>query len=158
MRITTSMNHRDRLLAIVEETFHFARVCGFSNSAIRKRIAERVHADSAWPKLPYWAQNRVSHKALDEYQEVYRPKLYARDLESLLALEADKRSLVPYVRWQLRVDGEHVTSSQIIAMREAGDENVWDRVEGAHIWNHRPKLQPYTDAGWRFLNKKEEAA
>ena len=153
MKITTAINHRDRLLGHVREAFHLARLCASPNAQIREMISKRIYTDSAWPSLPGWVSQRVSNMILDEYQRIYAPVLGAAQLERLLAApRGDASRLVPYVRWQLRLDGAHVNSDQICAISREHDPDVWQRVEGAHIWNHKPNHKPYGDGGWQLVN------
>lgn len=52
-------------------------------------------------------------------------------------------SVLTHARWQLYLDGNPVTSAQISAKREAGDEDVWLRIKGRHEWDD--SHDPYYD-------------
>lgn len=45
-------------------------------------------------------------------------------------------SVMTHARWQLYLDGKPVTSDEISAKREAGDEQVWYRVQGRHEYDN----------------------
>jgi hypothetical protein len=41
-----------------------------------------------------------------------------------------------------------VTSNDICKRRADGDENIWKRVVGQHVWNHKPKRGFSEPKGW----------
>jgi hypothetical protein len=57
--------------------------------------------------------------------------------------------------WQLYVDGEPMTSTEISMRRAAGDEGIWDRVAGRHVWRSHPHLGFYTNNPPELLSSKE---
>lgn len=69
---------------------------------------------------------------------LYKPDIHHHDLERLLAQPADQRKPLPYIRWQLRLAGQHMTFDEISAYCAEHGQEHWQQVEGAHIWNHRP--------------------
>jgi len=146
MKIETALNHERRLAGHASEIFQNARIMGQSHREILDRITARVYSDPAWQRLPSWATSRIEQRIRTEHDNVYKPDLSANQLERLLS--GKDHRLVPYVRWQLRLDNHYVTSDELSAMRAAGDEGVWRRVEGTHIWNHNWK--PYSP--WHSLN------
>jgi hypothetical protein len=138
MKIETAMNHESRLKQLAGDVFWFARHGGQSHSDILKRIIERVYGDPSYGRVPGWVTQRLKQRIDDLYNRIYKPDLSASDLRRVL--ESGSDADVPYVRWQLRVDGKYVTRDEIALLRAAGDEEIWQRVEGAHIWNHKPHL------------------
>jgi len=109
----------------------------------------RVTDDPAWRRVPQWVRERVHNRYMDWNRSLYQPNLSGAELDKLLADAAAGREVKqpPYLVSRLRVDGEIVTSDQICAMRAAGDEDAWYRVEGAHVWTHTG--EPFGDGGWK---------
>ena len=146
MKIDTALNHERRLAGHVNEIFQNARLMGQNHRTILDRITEKVYSDPAWKRAPVWLTSRVDQLIRTEHDRVYQPDLSASQLERLLSGK-DTRP-VPYVRWSLRVDGIPRTTDWICKRREAGDDGIWDRVEGAHIWNHNNN----TYSPWNGVN------
>lgn len=149
MQRKTAYNHLRRLERQVESVFCFARISGLSHQTVLDEIQGRVWLDPAYKRCPGWVRERLSERIGIYFGLVYRAVLHGNDADALWA--GDGRPHPEYVRWQLRVDGEHIDTDEIIRRRKAGDEDIWARVEGAHIWNHRPD-RLYGD-GWERLNK-----
>jgi hypothetical protein len=120
-------------------------------------LKERVYDDPAWKKVPGWVRRSVWHRTEYLSKNLYYPKLHAKELEKLLdkARKGEPTKPVAYLRWALRVDGVEMDCDEIIRRREAGDEDIWNRVEGAHIWNHKPE-NPFSP--WSLTNGQKKEA
>jgi hypothetical protein len=138
MKTSTAYNHSTRLIGWVQHIYMTARSCGSTHQHILGQLAEKVYGDPAWKKMPQWARQSVTDLGSTMLKELYRPVLYEHELRRMLAEGPSAMEKVAFVRWQLRVDGEFVTTEDICARRKAGDDDVWNRVEGAYIWNHMP--------------------
>lgn len=151
MQITTALNHEKRLLTDASAIFSSARWGGDSHAELLKRIHTRIYQDPAYQKCPRWVRANVNRRIRDNFDGIYQPQLSGNDLEKIASTGDTSR--VPYVRWQLRVDGKHTSSNEISDRRANGDPDIWSRVEGAHIWNHRPE-RTYSDGGWQNTSQK----
>ena len=92
----------------------------------------------------------------DLSRRLYRPELYAHELESLLEATRKGKATkpVPYLRWAHRLDGKEITTDEVCDLRAKGDETVWKRIESAHIWNHLPDnpFSPWRKVGTPHIN------
>lgn len=157
MRITTAMNHERRMLGHVGEILAWVRLGGHSHSWALEQRRTRVFEDSAWKRVPSWVQRRVNERFGDGLKQMEMVVMHYGSYEHAMAQALARVDPAPaaYVRWQLRVDGEHVTSNQICERCKAGDEDIWNRVEGAHIWNHHTPTRLYSDS-WTSCSCKPE--
>ena len=138
MRIETTLNHEHRLLSLVSDIFSSARWGASSHAELLETIGKRIYADSAWKRIPSWCRGRIEQRIRDEHSGMYSPRVSASDLDKLRFGKLHPAD-IPYVKWELKVDGQPVTSDEISKRRAAGDEGIWDRVKGSHVWNHRPE-------------------
>lgn len=147
MKITTAMNHRDRFKSQVNGAYYWCRHSGWLHEKLLTQLREKVYEDPAWNKVPGWVRRDIYNLTDHLSRGLYFPNLTQRELNHLLAKAraGEETKPVAYLRWALRVDGVEVTSDEIIKRREAGDEDIWKRVEGAHVWNHKPD---HTFSGW----------
>lgn len=104
----------------------------------KKRIA-REQTLAAWIGLRY-NDARKNHLLLDKLFSGVHANIEASDLalSQKRALHSRNWALRDFMwnfeaKWQLFLDGEPVTSAQVSVKRE-GDENVWKRVTGYHVW------------------------
>ena len=147
MRVSTAFNHRERYLRRVVDIYGSARSFGAPHKWILGQLKKHIHNDDAWSRVPSWVQSSVNERGHQLLKDLYRPYLHEKELMRLLEQGPDAFASVRFVRWQHRLDGVFVTSDEVCAKRAAGDENVWDRLESAHIWNHNHKpFSPWAGA------------
>ena len=134
MKRSTASNHLQRWSEFVNDTFSQARHFALSHSEIIENLKNKVYSDPAWEKVPSWVRERISSKREHLFDQLYCAVIHGEDLKRVI-----NGTFVPaFVRWQLRVDGEFVSCEEISRRRGDGDEDIWNRVEGAHVWNHKP--------------------
>ena len=140
MRTSTAYNHLQRLTARLHDAYHFARLSAWTHSRLLERLQETVWNDAALAKCPSWVREMLTERSSVAYHALYRPALCAAEYERNIAKAMAGQPIKPlaYVRHALRVDGVEYASEGISALRANGDEDVWLRVEGAMVWNHRP--------------------
>lgn len=107
---------------------------------ITKKRITRENTLAAWIGLRY-NDARKNHLLLDKLFSGVHSNIEASDLalSQKRALHSRNWALRDFMwnfeaKWQLFLDGEPVTSAEISAKREAGDEDVWKRVSGYHVW------------------------
>jgi len=137
MKFTTAYNHRDRLRSLLRDTFSSARYGAMTHADLLKMLADRIYSDSGYKRAPSWVASSLHDLSNELHSGMYHPVLRGSDLVKL-AVGAIKPESIAYVRWAMRVDGIERDSDWVSARREAGDDDVWQRVMGAHVWNHRP--------------------
>mgnify|MGYP001613078948 CR=1 FL=1 len=114
---TTEYNRHARLASTVRDVYASGHAFAWTHETERAEMARRVYSTRDYAKLtPYYCGKIAG------LRECLADQRYQRDL-----------------KWQLYLDGEPCTSAEISAKREAGDAGVWDRVEGAHVWAHKPE-------------------
>ena len=148
MKISTALNHQTRLSSLTADIVASGRYGASTHAEILERVKSHVYSDPSWALCPSWVHDRVQTALTIALDGLYAPKISGNDLMRLLSQEPADRIPVAYVRWQLRVDGEFTTSDEISRKRADGDDDIWKRVEGAHIWNHRPE-NVYGVTGWK---------
>lgn len=138
MNSNTAYNHLKRLEKLVCAIHADGRRYGQTHKTILAELKAKVWDDPALAKCPAWVKASLSHQSQFLYDEVYRPKLYAKELEKMLADAKAGREVKPvaYVYWQHRLDGKFISSEEIAARSKAGDIDIWKRIESNHIWNH----------------------
>jgi len=153
MKWSTADNHLRRITGLIEQVYSHARRGGLSHEYILVEV-KRVMKDAGLARCPGWVHTTLRERSSRLLHEVYRPMLYAAEAERLLARAraGEPEEPLAYVRWALRVDGVETTSAVICERREAGDESIWERVEGAHVWNHKPEN---TFSPWGSTNPGE---
>ncbi len=141
MKIDTALNHQKRFRTRVHDIYSSARLCGASHQHILERIKTQVYSDPAWKLVPGWVQRNIFQLGADLLGRIYQPDLHASELDKLLASARNGEPTKPvaYVRWKLSVDGTEQTTDQICKRRAAGDDDIWKRTIGAHVWNHKPE-------------------
>jgi hypothetical protein len=104
-------------------------------------LKRQIYDDPAWKLVPGWVQSNIFALVNDLLGQIYKPDLHASELDKLLASARNGEPAKPvaYVRWKISVDGEEQTTDQISKRRAAGEENIWQRTVGAHVWNHKPE-------------------
>lgn len=113
---TTEYNRHARLASTVRDVYSWARHFCPTHVEIRANLTRQVYDTRDYRKLTPYYRGKLSGLI-----ECLAESLYRAD-----------------VVWQLYVDGIPRTSNEISAMRQSGDENVWARVEGAHVWAWNP--------------------
>jgi len=134
MRISTALNHERRLKNRLTEIYSNGRRAGSTHEDILARLTAEVWKDEGLARCPRWVHDRLSELSHERLRQLYMVVDYPLPL---LRTPPEKWA---YVIWKLRVDGEIVDSDEISRRRKAGDEDIWERVEGAHVWNHNGKL------------------
>lgn len=135
MKGRTADNHLRRLKRLAYEAHSSIRHAG---GTFDELLAERskIRNDPALAKCPGWVGARL-HEYMDLlFNQLHVAVLHADQVDALVA---GKGQPPAFLRWRLRVDGKFVTSDEICEQRAAGDEDIWMRVEGAHVWNHKPE-------------------
>lgn len=157
MRITTALYHERLFLERIQEILWSTRRGGRAHGWALKQWAKRIVEDPAWKRVPRWVQQKVHDRFSEGLRQMYTVVEHHSDYEQRLANATAGREVKPaaFVRWQLRVDGEFTTIDEISARRQAGDEDIWKRVEGAHIWNHKPE-NTYDSCGWKGIGENKE--
>jgi hypothetical protein len=140
MHSTTAYNHLERLSRVQADILMRHRSAASTHDAILAEMKARVFDDPARNKLSREYLAILSERFHAGMRELYSPNIGYADLERMLAAARKGEDVKPlaYLRWALRVDGVETTSADICARRAAGDDGIWDRVEGAYVWNHKP--------------------
>lgn len=142
MRGATAHKHYTRLAGVQREIFGLCRISGESLAWLLAARQRRVYEDPAFGKIPAYYREILSALWHEEFDRLHRPVIYLNEYNALGAAAPGKFPPAQCLRWQLRLDGVFTTTAEVSA-KDSVDPDVWKRLEGTHIWNHKPE-RPFT--------------
>lgn len=145
MRKQTAVNHCYRFMSIMNEIYSDARINARSIDSIFDQVKDRIYSTGEFDRCPSWVREKLLEHANRLADGLHEVRMSYEQFKRLTESGGEPECLI----YKHRLDGE-VLSFEEIQEKAGNDPDVWNRLEGAFVWAHRPDR---VFDGWRKVRK-----